>query len=168
MATASPQQTQRQCVACGRQISWDANVCPYCGHDYRQPAPGAPMMPMAPMKERTSLPLAGGIMLIIDGVLGIVSAIMVMAAGSLAEAIGTGFGLEGLGSIVVAMGVIGLVFSLIVIFGGYFATQRRHFGLAIVGAVFSLIVGIFTFYFIGAVLGLIGLILIAVAHKEFD
>jgi len=107
-------------------------------------------------------------MLIIDGVLGIVSAIMVMAAGSLAEAIGTGFGLEGLGSIVVAMGVIGLVFSLIVIFGGYFATQRRHFGLAIVGAVFSLIVGIFTFYFIGAVLGLIGLILIAVAHKEFD
>lgn len=25
----------RNCVSCGRSISWDANVCPYCGHDYR-------------------------------------------------------------------------------------------------------------------------------------
>lgn len=26
----------RNCVGCGRPIPWDANVCPYCGHDYRQ------------------------------------------------------------------------------------------------------------------------------------
>jgi len=25
----------RDCVSCGRAISWDANVCPYCGHDFR-------------------------------------------------------------------------------------------------------------------------------------
>jgi hypothetical protein len=25
----------RNCVTCGRSISWDANVCPYCGRDYR-------------------------------------------------------------------------------------------------------------------------------------
>ena len=25
----------RNCVSCGRAISWDANVCPYCGHDFR-------------------------------------------------------------------------------------------------------------------------------------
>ena len=25
----------RNCVGCGRSISWDANVCPYCGRDYR-------------------------------------------------------------------------------------------------------------------------------------
>lgn len=25
----------RNCVGCGRPIAWDANVCPYCGHDYR-------------------------------------------------------------------------------------------------------------------------------------
>jgi hypothetical protein len=33
----------RNCVSCGRSISWDANVCPYCGHDYR-------MQMMAPMQ----------------------------------------------------------------------------------------------------------------------
>jgi len=28
-------QQQRNCVGCGRTIAWDANVCPYCGRDYR-------------------------------------------------------------------------------------------------------------------------------------
>lgn len=32
--TSTPSGT-RNCVSCGRAISWDANVCPYCGHDYR-------------------------------------------------------------------------------------------------------------------------------------
>src|SRR5512137_3045373 len=40
--------TTRNCVSCGRTISWDANVCPYCGHDYRMammgPVQQAPQM----------------------------------------------------------------------------------------------------------------------------
>lgn len=24
----------RKCVKCGRSIPWDANLCPYCGHNY--------------------------------------------------------------------------------------------------------------------------------------
>lgn len=34
----STYQSSRYCVSCGRSIAWDANVCPYCGHDYRYPA----------------------------------------------------------------------------------------------------------------------------------
>jgi hypothetical protein len=34
----SGSQGSRSCVGCGRAIAWDANVCPYCGHDYRYPA----------------------------------------------------------------------------------------------------------------------------------
>jgi len=26
----------RHCVRCGRTIEWTANICPYCGHDYRE------------------------------------------------------------------------------------------------------------------------------------
>ena len=39
----------RSCVACGRAIAWDVNVCPYCGHDFRpqmagqQPMYGQPV-----------------------------------------------------------------------------------------------------------------------------
>ena len=25
---------KRNCVKCGRSIPWDANLCPYCGHNY--------------------------------------------------------------------------------------------------------------------------------------
>lgn len=32
----------RNCVSCGRAISWDANVCPYCGHDFRATVDYAP------------------------------------------------------------------------------------------------------------------------------
>ena len=29
----------RRCVACGRELAWDANVCPYCGKVYRYGLP---------------------------------------------------------------------------------------------------------------------------------
>jgi predicted amidophosphoribosyltransferase len=32
---ASSSSGTRNCVGCGRAIAWDANVCPYCGHDFR-------------------------------------------------------------------------------------------------------------------------------------
>ena len=37
----------RNCVSCGRSIAWDANVCPYCGRDYRFQA-------MAPQQAQVS------------------------------------------------------------------------------------------------------------------
>jgi uncharacterized membrane protein YvbJ len=51
MAMGQPGQAPtRSCVACGRAIAWDVNVCPYCGHDFRpqmtgmqQPMYGQPM-----------------------------------------------------------------------------------------------------------------------------
>lgn len=37
MSTGQQEQTSvRNCVSCGRSIAWDANVCPFCGHDFRQ------------------------------------------------------------------------------------------------------------------------------------
>ena len=38
MMSEAQSQQPRNCVSCGRSISWDANVCPYCGHDYRAQA----------------------------------------------------------------------------------------------------------------------------------
>lgn len=29
------EKNKRICVRCGREIPWDASLCPYCGHDYR-------------------------------------------------------------------------------------------------------------------------------------
>jgi DNA-directed RNA polymerase subunit RPC12/RpoP len=39
MASGQP---VRSCVGCGRAIDWNANVCPYCGHDFRAVMAGGP------------------------------------------------------------------------------------------------------------------------------
>jgi len=31
---AESREKSRNCVKCGRSIPWDANLCPYCGHDF--------------------------------------------------------------------------------------------------------------------------------------
>jgi len=47
---SSPSGT-RNCVACGRAIAWDANVCPYCGHDYRVAMAGPGQMQQSGEKK---------------------------------------------------------------------------------------------------------------------
>lgn len=52
---ASTQQGTRNCVACGRAISWDANVCPFCGHDYRAAMAGPQVMRSGEKKFQGSI-----------------------------------------------------------------------------------------------------------------
>jgi len=136
------------------------------------PAPAAPAAPeAAPAKEKSMLPTIGGVLLIVTAVLGIAMAALWISAGSilddLADIPGVGDLADILEDIIVAMGVVGLIFSLVVLLGGVMAMRRKGFGMAIIGGVFALIVGLFTPYAVGSVLGLVGLILIAISHKEF-
>jgi len=168
MATPAPPQT-RQCVACGRTMMWDANVCPYCGKDYRQPMPG--MMPMAPVaKPKSVVPILAGIFSIITALLGLATAaFLALSTDYLNSLIGTsGLGID-ISGIIMVMVLIGVLLSVVVLLSGIFATMRTHFGFAIVGAVLAMIlVGPFTYYFIGVGLGFLSLILLAVSHKEFN
>lgn len=162
-APASPQNT-RQCVACGRTIAWDANVCSYCGKDYRQPIPG---QMMAPARPNTALPLVGGILLIVAGVIGIIEALVVMTSTTFLTGLIPVAGFDTyITGILLVLGIIGLIISLFVLLGGYFATTRTHFGMAIVGSVLGLFV--LSPYFIASILALVALILLAVSHHEFE
>lgn len=174
MATPAPPQT-RQCVACGRNMMWEANVCPYCGKDYRQPVPG--MMPMAAPKKKTALPIVGGVLLIVSSVIGILMALGLLIIATqvggvfsllpidLTEIIGTAMG-DLVQTILIILAVAGLIISILVLLGGYFSVVRRHYGMAMVGAIFGLF--ILSPYFIASIMSFVGLILIAVSHHEFD
>jgi len=143
---AANQGKTRNCVSCGRAIAWDANVCQYCGHDFRvQAAP--------PKKEKSGLPVAGGVLIIIAS-LAYFAIGGVIAAGSTLALFGT-FGVSSIG---VLCGVILIILGVIALMGGAFAIMRKHFGLAILGGVLV----------IPSILGLIGLILVAVGHDSFD
>lgn len=145
-STPGPAQ-QRNCVSCGRGISWDANVCPYCGHDYRMAMAG----PVAQKKE-SAMPVIGGILVII------VSLGYLVMGGLMAALGGAGFWIDvGAGGLGVACGVIILVLGLIVLLGGIFAVQRKNFGFALVAGILA----------IPSILGIIGLILIIVSRDEF-
>jgi len=127
-------------------------VCPYCGHDYR-----VVMQPVV-QKKKSAMPLIGGIMIMIGGIIelgygglliaGSAASTSVPMVGDMASGI-----LAACGAIMLLLGLIGLL-------GGIFAIQRKHFGIAVLGGVLAL-----PGWFIPA---LVGLILVAVSKDEFE
>ena len=154
----------RRCVTCGRAIEWHMNVCPYCGHDYR-------VVAGPPMKPRTSKPVIGGTLVIIAGILALAMGVFyIVVEPSDLDAMGyspvseADMSLSEVADILGTCGIIEIVIGMIAVVGGAFAIMRRSFGLAIAGAIVGMIgVG----FLIGGLLGLIGLILIAISRSEF-
>ncbi len=104
-------------------------------------------------KKDSSMPLVAGILLIICslGYFGI--GIWFMGAGTsimgLTEDVG--------GDIFAACGALIAVLGVIVLLGGVFSIQKRHFGLALVASILSL----------GTMLGIVALILVIISKDEF-
>lgn len=165
----SPASTQggagvRYCVACGRPIQFDASVCPYCGHDYRIP------VGMAIQPRKTWMPSVGGALIIVAGILAIAMGAMYMSLDAsdfedLGITLPEEFTAEDLAGIMTICGVVLFVFAIIAVVGGLFGIRRRHFGFAIAGGIFGLLgIG----FFLGSVLALVGLILVAISRNEFE
>lgn len=117
-----------------------------------------------PMQQKGMLPVAGGALLLIAGILGIAfwgyAIAFVNAAVGFVPIAG-----DFLTGIMLICGAIGIIFSLICLLGGIFAIQRKLWGLGIAGGV----LGLLSFgWFLGSVLALVGLILVAVSHKDFQ
>jgi len=154
----------RNCISCGRAIDFNANVCPYCGYDYRAAVMGPPPV------RRTGSPVAGGIMIAIAGILALANAVSFLTY-SVTDLENTGVTLpsgttwDQILGILRACGAIEIILGIVAIVGGIFAIQRKHFGLAVAGGLFGMF-GIGLGF--GAILGLIGLILVAVSRKQFQ
>jgi len=103
---------------------------------------------MAPAKkEKSGLPVAGGVLVIISSI-GYLALGGLMIAGS--SFIGFAEG--------AACGALVLILGVVSIIGGIFAVQRKQFPLALIGGILV----------IPTILGLIGMILIAVGRDSFD
>jgi len=139
-------------------------VCPYCGHDFRMP------LQMVQPRPKSMMPVVGGILIVIAGVLALAMGIMYFVL-DVSDIEDYGVTLppemtaEDLQDILYVCGGVLVVFAAIALVGGVFAIQRKHFALAIIGGIFGLLgIG----FLIGSLLGLIGLILVAVGRKDFD
>ena len=120
-----------------------------------------------PAPTKSALPTAAGVLLILAGILGLAFWGLVVVGGAASttaqiESI-PGF-TEAMAGMLIVCGVIGIIFSLIALLGGIMAVQRKNWAYALIGG----ILGLFTIgFFLGSILALIGLILVAVSKKDF-
>lgn len=125
------------------------------------PVPTAPPMMMAPAAEKTAMPVAGGALVLIAGILGLGQGAVLFLPGAALAGIPGG---ESLAAILAICGGIFVIFGLVAIVGGIMAVQRKMWGLALVGSILGLLA---LGFILGSVLSLVGLILIAISKKEF-
>jgi hypothetical protein len=125
-----------------------------------------PIVPSTPPEtHHSSLPLIGGILLLLAGVMGLIQWALILVGGGTATLTGVPPEYtEMVRGMITVCAAIGLIFSLIAFLGGFMAIKRKMWGLSLVGS----ILGLFTLGFvIGSVLALVALILIAISKKEF-
>ena len=152
--------SDRRCVSCGRSIAMDANVCQYCGHDFRAPSP------QAGEKKKGVLALVGGILLLLAAIHGLyVGLSLAVLSDTVSDALPADIDIatDVLEDIMTLCGGIIIVFALIAVLGAVMAIMRKSFGLAVIGSVFGILCmgGLF-------ILPLIALILIVVGRDEFN
>lgn len=160
---APAQEATKRCNWCGTYNKTSASFCSNCGRDPYRVTPYDAGTAWEPIQEspRSGVPLIGGILAILAGILALGQGVIYAMANEIATT--QGF-TEIAGSLCVCSG-IDILFGLASVVGGIFAIQRKHFALALIGAILGMLgIG----FVIGALFGLIALVLIAVSKAEFE
>lgn len=113
--------------------------------------------------EKTSRPVTAGILNIITGVIGLAvafTAFFAFFAMTVTLDIYLPVFADFISGVVLAFAIISLLFSLLILIGGIFATQRKYWGLALAGSI-AAVLGLFF-------LGIPALILVSLSKEEFD
>lgn len=158
------------CPNCGEYLKEEMTRCPKCGFPIKEAIP-----PLEPISLRSSnvigstRSLMGAVCLVLSGLIGLTmsSFLMLNQEAIVAEIINVyGGELGNIQEAVTFLVVFWLVAGVMAFIGGFFAAQRRHFKIAMIGGVFAL--GTFGLVFLeGSVLGMIGLILVFLSRREF-
>ncbi len=159
----------KKCLNCGRTVNALTPICPYCGKNpagvwapsavsaYETSSYDSDYEDIAP-RRTSGTAVAGGILALLAGILAAAQGALIASAGASLSY------LPGSGSVCFCGG-LDFLFGIIAIVGGVASLRQTGWGLAMAGAVFGMIgLG----FIIGAVFGLIALILVAVSHADFD
>lgn len=159
---ASESQMTRICVICKKRIHDDANVCPHCGHDYRTTMTG-----QAWEERKTPLPPIGGALIALSGVTQILAGLLWFdwyRRGSLDG----GYHYD---ELYWAIGAVLILVGAFTVFVSPFAMTRRRLVLSLAGGVGALVGGVIGLAYTASIfpssVGLVGILLIALARDEF-
>jgi hypothetical protein len=115
--------------------------------------------------EKTWKPTAAGILTIIAGFLGLLIGIaLAVGLGIAGTMIGVIPGIPGVGFLAL-IAIPGIILSIVAIVGGIYALRRRLWGLALAGAICSLL---FTLPLLGWILAILAIIFVSLGKGEFE
>lgn len=158
--TSTGSLSTKPCPGCGRPMSIYSNECAYCARPEFTSDYSDVNLEGERIGGESELPVIGGVLILIGGILGMVHGGLTIAA--VGQVSSLGYSVSGYATCCALL--MGL-FGLIALFGGYNAIKRASSGLAIVGGIFGILsIGLF----LGAFLSLIGLILVAVGRDDFE
>ena len=171
------------CRNCGKGLTGSPEICPGCGArplqgtDFCQHC-GAPTTPLTEVCVNCGMRVAkkgktggssssgsltaGGVLVIICGVIGIAGGLANALTGG--GAVAFGGGLEDVFYVVIGTGEI--VLGVVAIIGGAYALKRRNFVFAVVGAACGFLAA--GPLCCGLFLGIPALVLIAISRDKFD
>jgi len=111
---------------------------------------------------KTPNSFAGGLLILLGGLMSMVHGMIILTTGSPAARI---FGLEALSQTPLC-GTLILLFALMAVVGGVMGVMRKNWWVVLAGSVFCLLsIG---WFYLSMMLGFIGLILVAMTRDEFD
>lgn len=137
-------------------MSLPDRICGRCGHD----PTGFESKRLEPPPQ-TQKPVLAGVVLLGSGILDIVSGVKLVTTNGQLPDVPVDFT-----GMLHTCGSLAILFGIIALLGGWFSLRRQKYVLALLAAALG-IIGIGPFY-LGAVLGLIGLILLALSNGEFS
>jgi len=106
---------QRRCVSCGRSLAHDANVCPYCGHDYRASNYVVPTKPLM----STGLKVVLYVLSVLIPIAGIIIGLVFMSRDDPEDRhVGKMCLILGVVAIVLSVGLAALLYFLVLSFSG--------------------------------------------------
>lgn len=161
---------EETCPSCRHNVPQGTAVCPNCGFQIREEPKPAAAPKAAPSKvkqvqQATEKAGFGGWLILISGILAVITGIYMIVDPETFVQLYTDIGYTFSTDVMVGAGVMTLIFGIVAIVGGVAAIKRRSWGLAIIGGFLGFVAS--GAFFLGTLLGLIGLILVAVSKREF-
>jgi len=151
-----PTGSGRSCARCGAPVGSADMICGRCGCD---PA-GLESKRLEPT-PRSKKPVIAGVVLVGSGILDIVSGVSLFTVNGQLPDVPIDFT-----GMLHTCGSLAIFFGIIALLGGWLSFVRKKYALALLAAALGMI-GLGPFY-LGAVLGFIGLILLALSNDEFS
>lgn len=159
------------CPSCRHTVPSGTTKCPNCGYQIREEPKKVTVVDRTPrtvcsMGSRSNQMWFGGVLILMSGLLGVVTAIAELYAPDSMSIFYTEIGVPFSADIVLILGGITLIFGLVAIIGGVMALRGKAWSLAMAGGLLgTLAMGAL---FLGSLLGFIGLVVVATSKRYFS